>query len=76
LFFPFLKLGEIISQVSLASLSKAQLIATFDEGFFYAIQKLSHYLIISCLGWVIASVPIFIILFFGLWTVLKNYRPV
>ncbi|MBT3514208.1 MAG: DUF2062 domain-containing protein [Nitrospina sp.] len=76
LFFPFLKLGKIISQVSLAPISKTQLIATFEEGFFYAIQELSHYLIISCLGWLLASVPIFIILFFCLWAILKNYRPI
>jgi uncharacterized protein (DUF2062 family) len=75
LFFPFLKLGKIISQVSLAPLFKAQLIATFEEGFFFAIKELSHYLIIACLGWFIASVPIFIILFFCLWAILKNYGP-
>jgi uncharacterized protein (DUF2062 family) len=75
LFFPFLKLGKSVSQVSLAPLSKVQLMATFEEGFFYAIDELSQYLIISCLGWVLVSLPIFIILFFCLWVILKNYRP-
>ena len=70
-----LKLGKSVSQVSLAPLSKVQLIATFEEGFFYAIDELSQYLIISCLGWVLVSLPIFIILFFCLWVILKNYRP-
>jgi uncharacterized protein (DUF2062 family) len=74
LFFPFLKLGEIISKVQLNPLSKTQLISSFDEGFFHAIQDLYHYLIIASLGWVVAILPIFIILFFGLWAILKKYR--
>jgi uncharacterized protein (DUF2062 family) len=76
LFFPFLKLGKSVSQASLAPLSKVQLIATFEEGFFYAIQELSQYLIIACLGWVLVSIPIFIIFFYLLWVFLKNYRPI
>ena len=75
LFFPFLKLGETISKVSLDPLSKVQLISAFDEGFFYAVEKLSHYLIIACLGWSMAIIPIFFTLYFLLCVVLKKYEP-
>ena len=74
LFFPFLKLGETVSKVSLDPLSKVQLISAFDEGFFYAIEKLSYYLIIACLGWALAIIPIFCILYFFLCTILKKYE--
>ena len=75
LFFPFLKLGETISKVSLDPLSKFQLISTFNEGFFYAIEKLSYYLIVACLGWSLAIIPIFFILYFLLSVILKKYEP-
>jgi len=75
LFFPFLKLGETISKVSLDSLSKVQLISNFDEGFFFAVEKLSHYLIVACLGWSLAIIPIFFILYFFLSLILKKYEP-
>ena len=75
LFFPFLKLGETISKVSLDPLSKVQLISAFDEGFFYAVEKLSHYLIIACLGWSMAIIPIFFTLYFLLCVILKKYEP-
>ena len=74
LFFPFLKLGETVSKGSLDPLSKVQLISAFDEGFFYAIEKLSHYLIVACLGWALAITPIFCILYFFLCTILKKYE--
>jgi len=76
LFFPFLKLGEKLSGISLDPLSKVQLISTFEEGVFHAIQELSRYLIITCLGWSLAFLPIFTILFFCLWIILKNYGPI
>ena len=75
LFFPFLKLGETISKVSLDPLSKVQLISTFDEGFFYAVENLSHYLIVACLGWSLAIIPIFFTLYFLLCVILKKYEP-
>ena len=74
LFFPFLKLGETVSKVSLDPLSKVQLISAFDEGFFYAIEKLSYYLMVACLGWALAIIPIFCILYFFLCTILKKYE--
>ena len=76
LFFPFLKLGEKLSEISLDPLSKVQLISTFGEGFFHAIQELSRYLISACLGWSLAFLPIFTILFFCLWIILKNYGSI
>jgi uncharacterized protein (DUF2062 family) len=74
LFFPFLKLGETVSKVSLDPLSKIQLISAFDEGIFYAIEKYSHYLIVACFGWALAIPIIFCILYFLLCTILKKYK--
>ena len=75
LFFPFLKLGETVSKVSLNPLSKIQLISTFDEGIFYAIEKLSNYLLVACLGWSLAVLPIYIILYFLMSSLLKKFEP-
>ena len=75
LFFPFLKLGETVSKVSLDPLSKIQLISTFDEGIFYAIEKLSNYLLVACLGWSLAVLPIYIILYFLMFSLLKKFEP-
>ena len=75
LFFPFLKLGETVSKVSLDPLSKIQLISTFDEGIFYAIEKLSNYLLVACLGWSLAVLPIYIILYFIISSLLKKFEP-
>jgi uncharacterized protein (DUF2062 family) len=75
LFFPFLKIGEIISTVSLEPISKTQLLSTFNEGIFYAIQSLSNYLIIACLGWLLLIIPIFIFLYILIIFVLRKYKP-
>ena len=75
LFFPFLKLGETVSKVSLDPLSKVQLISAFDDGFFCAIEKLSYYLIVACLGWFLVIIPIFCILYLFLCAILKKYEP-
>jgi uncharacterized protein (DUF2062 family) len=75
LFFPFLKLGETVLKVSLNPLSKIQLISTFDEGIFYAIEKLSNYLLLACLGWSLAVLPIYIILYFIMLSLLKKFEP-
>ena len=68
LFFPFLKLGETVSKVSLDPLSKIQLISAFDEGIFYAIEKLSNYLLVAVL-------PIYIVLYFLMSSLLKKFEP-
>ena len=75
LFFPFLKLGETVSKVSLDPLSKIQLISTFDEGIFYAIKELSNYLLVACLGWSLTVLPIYIILYFLISSLLKKFEP-
>ena len=76
LFFPFLKIGEKVSKVSLDPLSQVHLIATFDEGFFQAIIILFDYLMIACLGWVLIIIPIFIILYFPILAILNKYEPI
>ena len=74
LFFPFLKLGETISGISLDPINKDQLISTFQEGFFQAISELTWYLLVASLGWSVASFPMFIILFFCLSIIIKKYK--
>ena len=76
LFFPFLKIGEKVSKVSLDPLSQAHLIDTFDEGFIEAIIILFDYLMIACLGWVLIIIPIFFILNFSILAILKKYEPI
>ena len=76
LFFPFLKIGEKVSKVSLDPLSQVHLIATFDEGIFQAIIILFDYLMIACLGWVLIIIPIFIILYFPILAILNKYEPI
>ena len=76
LFFPFLKIGEKVSKISLDPLSQVHLIATFDEGFFQAIIILFDYLMIACLGWVLIIIPIFIILYFPILAILNKYEPI
>ena len=76
LFFPFLKIGEKVSKVSLDPLFKVHLIATFDEGFFQAIIIFFDYLMIACLGWVLIIIPIFIILYFPILAILNKYEPI
>ena len=74
LFIPFLKLGETLSGISLDPISKDQLISTFQEGFFQAISELTWYLLVACLGWSAAILPMFIILFLFLLIIIKKYK--
>ena len=74
LFFPFLKIGERVSNVSLDPLSKVHLIATFDEGLVYAFLKLFDYLMIACLGWALVIIPMFLILYLLLCSILNKYE--
>ncbi len=64
LFFPFLYIGEALTGNSLDEISKAKLLETFDLGFLPAIQELTQYFILASLGWVLALVPLFAILYF------------
>ena len=59
LFFPFLNIGEKVSQLSLEGISKATFSSAFEEGFFHATIALSEYLILASIGWALAAVPIF-----------------
>ena len=74
LFFPFLKIGEKVANVSLDPLSKVYLIATFDEGFVYASLKLFDYIMIACLGWALVIIPMFLILYLLLCSILNKYE--
>jgi uncharacterized protein (DUF2062 family) len=74
LFFPFLKIGEQVSKVSLNPLSKVHLIATFDEGFVYAFLKLFDYLMIACLGWSLVIIPMFLFFYLLLYPIFNKYE--
>lgn len=64
LFFPFLKIGEIFSGISLQGISESTLISAFNAGFLQAINELSSYLILAIFGWALASIPLFFISFY------------
>ena len=50
LFFPFLYIGEVLTDNSLDEISKAKLLETFDMGFLAAIQELTQYFILALIG--------------------------
>ena len=66
LFFPFLTLGETVTGNSLDEISKTKLVGTFNLGFLPAVEKLTQYFMLASLGWTLALVPLFAILYFGL----------
>ena len=66
LFFPFLYIGEVLTDNSLDEISKAKLLETFDMGFLPAIQELSQYFILASIGWAFSLAPLFVILYFVL----------
>ena len=76
LFFPFLRLGGIISKVSLDPISKTQLTSAFEIGFFNATEKLSNYLIVACLVWVLAAIPVFCVSYLFLHLIFKKYKHI
>lgn len=63
LFFPFLYIGELLTGNSLEAISKTKLVETFNLGFLPAIQELTQYFILACLGWVLAFVPMFAVFY-------------
>ena len=66
LFFPFLTLEETVTGNSLDEISKTKLVGTFNLGFLPAVEELTPYFLLASLGWTLALVPLFAILYFGL----------
>ena len=66
LFFPFLTLGEAVTGNSLDEISKTKLVETFNLGFLPAVEELTQYFMLASLGWTLALVPLFAILYFAL----------
>ena len=66
LFFPFLTLGETVTGNSLDEISKTKLLEIFNLGFLPAVEELTQYFMLASLGWTLALVPLFAILYFGL----------
>jgi len=73
LFFPFVEIGEQITGQTLIEISRDTLASAFNTGFFYAINELSNYLILACIGWVLSFVPIFFIFFYPFKIILNKY---
>ena len=65
-FFPFLTLGETVTGNSLDEISKTKLVGTFNLGFLPAVEQLTPYFLLASLGWALALVPLFAILYFTL----------
>ena len=67
MFFPFLKIGEIVSNETLETVSESFILATFNKGIFHSVKILSEYILLACLGWIIFVIPfIFVVYFFSL----------
>ena len=66
LFFPFLTLGEAVTGNPLDEISQTKLVATFDLGFLLAVEELAQYFMLASLGWTLAIVPLFAVLYFAL----------
>ena len=66
LFFPFLTLEETVTGNSLDEISKTKLVETFNLGFLPAVEELTQYFMLASLGWTLALMPLFAILYFGL----------
>ncbi|MGV7220923.1 MAG: DUF2062 domain-containing protein [Nitrospinales bacterium] len=73
LFFLFVEIGEQITGQTLMEISKDTLVSAFDEGFFYAINELSNYLILACIGWTLSSVPVFFIFYYLFKIIINKY---
>ena len=73
LFFPFLEIGERVSGKSLENISESTLISAFNADFFQAISELYQYLVLACLGWALASTPLFYILFYTFRVAFNRY---
>jgi len=76
LFFPFLEIGEAVFGNSLETISEDTLVSAFNAGFIEAIPELSGYLLLACLGWAIAAVPLFFIVYFIMKPLLQKYGAV
>ena len=66
LFFPFLTIGEAVTGNSLDEISQTKLAETFNLGFLPAVQELTQYFMLASLGWFLALIPLFGILYFSL----------
>lgn len=74
LFFPFLKLGEKLSGVTLETISRANLASIFNGGLAAATEEIFRYIVTASYGWVIAAVPLFTLFFYLFWVVFKRYE--
>ncbi|MGP0567181.1 MULTISPECIES: DUF2062 domain-containing protein [unclassified Nitrospina] len=74
LFFPFLNIGEQISGRTLHGISESTLISAFSTDFFQAIVEFSQYLVLACLGWALASIPFFFIIFYLFRIIFTRYE--
>ena len=66
LFFPFLTIGKAVTGNSLDEITKTKLVETFNLGFLPAVEELTPYFLLASLGWTLALVPLFAILYFTL----------
>ena len=74
LFFPFLKIGEMLSGVTLETITRTNMPSIFDAGLSQATEEIFRYIILASYGWVLAAVPIFILFFYLFWMVFKKYE--
>ncbi len=74
LFFPFLKIGEMLSGVTLETITRANLASISDIGLSQATGEIFQYIVLASYGWVLAAAPMFIFFFYLFWIVFKRYE--
>ena len=67
MFFPFLKIGEMVSNKTLETISETMVINTFNKGFFHSFGVLSEYFLLACLGWAIFIIPFIFVSYLFVW---------
>lgn len=74
LFFPFLKIGERLSGITLVTISRTNLASIFNGGLSQATEEIFRYIVMASYGWVLAAVPMFTLFFYIFWVVFKRYE--
>ena len=74
LFFPFLCIGENISGISLVEISKSTLVTAFNTDYLHTIKEMSLYLILAIIGWFLAAVPLFLVIYYSFKFILNKYK--
>ena len=74
LFFPFLKIGETLSGVTLETITRTNLPSILDAGLSQATAETFRYIAMASYGWILTAAPLFTLFFYLFWIVFKRYE--